>query len=181
MIRIVGGFYKHRLIDQPPMEITRCTKDVAKEGLFNSLGNIEGKSFLDLFSGSGAIGIEAYSRGARPVVLNDNNREAKRTIMRNLLSLGIFDVTVYGLKDVDCLIEINRNKAITFDYVFLDPPYVIKLTNAYINGMRDLKIIDENSVIIIESDEPLEINDFSDYNIKVLKYGKSLMNLLRRK
>jgi len=181
MIRIVGGFYKHRLIDQPPMEITRCTKDMAKEGLFNSLGNIEGKSFLDLFSGSGAIGIEAYSRGARPVVLNDNNREAKRTIMRNLLSLGIFDVTVYGLKDVDCLIEINRNKAITFDYVFLDPPYAIKLTNAYINGMRDLKIIDENSVIIIESDVPLETNDFSDYNIKVLKYGKSLMNLLRRK
>lgn len=181
MIRIVGGFYKHRLIDQPPMEITRCTKDIAKEGLFNSLGDITNKSFLDLFSGSGAIGIEAYSRGARPVYLNDNSREAKRTIMRNLLSLGIFDVNVYGLKDLDCLIELNRDKRITFDIVFLDPPYAFKVTNSYLDGMRDLKIIDDSSLVIIESDDPLDLNDFKDYNVKVLKYGKTLMNLLRRK
>lgn len=181
MIRIIGGVYKHRLIDQPPMEITRCTKDMAKEGLFNSLGDIEGKSFLDLFSGSGSIAIEAYSRGARPVYLNDENREAKRTIMRNLLSLGIFDANVYGLKDVDCLKDISINKKITFDIIFLDPPYVVKVTSNYLNSMKELKVADNNTLFIIESDVPLDMDDFKDYNVKVLKYGRSMMNLLRSK
>jgi 16S rRNA (guanine966-N2)-methyltransferase len=181
MIRIIGGVYKHRLIDQPPMEITRCTKDMAKEGLFNSLGDIEGKSFLDLFSGSGSIAIEAYSRGARPVYLNDENREAKRTIMRNLLSLGIFDANVYGLKDVDCLKDISTNKKITFDIIFLDPPYVVKVTSNYLNSMKELKVADNNTLFIIESDVPLDMDDFKDYNVKVLKYGRSMMNLLRSK
>ena len=181
MIRIIGGVYKHRLIDQPPMEITRCTKDMAKEGLFNSLGDISNKSFLDLFSGSGSIAIEAYSRGARPVYLNDENREAKRTIMRNLLSLGIFDANVYGLKDLDCLKDLSQNKKIVFDIIFLDPPYAIKLTNNYLKSMKELNVADNNTLFIIESDVPLDIDDFMDYNIKALRYGRSIMNLLRSK
>lgn len=74
MLRIVGGKYKHRLLNQPSMETTRCTKDIAREGLFNSLGDISNSNFLDLFGGSGAVGIEAYSRGASKVYINDKDK-----------------------------------------------------------------------------------------------------------
>ena len=59
MLRVVGGKYKRRKLDQPSLEITRPTKDMVKEAMFSSLGDMSGKSFLDCFGGSGAIGIEA--------------------------------------------------------------------------------------------------------------------------
>jgi len=180
MIRIVGGTYKHRLLNQPPLEITRATKDVAKEGLFNSLGDIKGLSFLDLFCGSGSIGIEAYSRGAKPVYLNDNNPEVKRVVMRNLISLGVFDCNVYGLKDKDCLKELV-NKELTFDIIFLDPPYKMIIDNKYLNNLYELNLANQTTRIVLETDYTLKEEDYSDFTIKVLKYGKSLMNILRRK
>ena len=73
MLRVVGGKYKRRKLDQPSLEITRPTKDMVKEAMFSSLGDISGKSFLDCFGGSGAIGIEAYSRGATPVTIIENS------------------------------------------------------------------------------------------------------------
>lgn len=180
MLRIIGGTYKHRLIDQPSLETTRATKDAAKEGLFNSLGDISNKSFLDLFSGSGAIGIEAYSRGAKPVYLNDRDNDARRIIQKNLISLAIFDCNVTGLDYKDCLNNISQ-KGVCFDYVFLDPPYKFKIDNDFILNLINLKLVNEKSVIIIESDEKIEESAFIEYNIKVLKYGKTFMNILRRK
>ena len=92
MIRIRGGKYLHRVINQPDLSITRATKDSAKEGIFSSLGSLNGLSFLDLFSGSGQMAIEALSRGAKEVSLNDKNRDAFKIIMNNLKSLGINDI-----------------------------------------------------------------------------------------
>lgn len=180
MIRIIGGLYRHRLINQPPLEITRATKDAAKEGLFNSLGDINGLSFLDLYSGSGSIGVEAFSRGATKVFLNDNNREVKRTIMRNLMALGISDINVTCLEDTECIKELTR-KGLTFDIVFLDPPYVKKISNDFLENMYQNKIVNDSSRIIIESDDKLVEGAFESYDIKVLKYGKTFMNILRRK
>ncbi len=180
MLRIIGGLYKHRLINQPSLETTRCTKDIAKEGLFNSLGDITNKSFLDLFSGSGAIGIEAFSRGAKPVVLNEIDREAKRTIMRNLMGLGITEIDVYGLDALKCIDELSK-KEMVFDIVFLDPPYKFKINNDYLNNMINKKITKNTTIFIIESDYNLDINDFANFNIKILKYGKTYMNILKRK
>ena len=180
MIRIIGGLYKHRLINQPPLEITRCTKDIAKEGLFNSLGGIGDKSFLDLFSGSGAIGIEAFSRGAKPVYLNEINREAKRTIMRNLMGLGISEIEVLNLEALKCIDELSK-KEITFDIIFLDPPYKFKIGNNYLINMLDKNIATTKTWFIIESDYLLDENEFLEFNIKVLKYGRTYMNILKRK
>lgn len=180
MIRIIGGTYKHRLINQPPLETTRATKDIAKEGLFNSLGDISGAKFLDLFSGSGSIGIEAYSRGAKLVYLNDIDTEAKRTIMRNLMALGISDINVTKLEASEC-IQFLSDKNLVFDLVFLDPPYKFKINKEFLKEMYDLRIVNDESKIIIESDTVLDENEFDEYTIKILKYGKSLMSILRRK
>ena len=95
MIRIVGGKYRHRVLDQPSLEITRCSKDSVKEGLFSSLGNdVENKVFLDLFAGSGSVGIESYSRKAKKVYLNDKNKEPINVIKNNLKKLDIDDIVV---------------------------------------------------------------------------------------
>ena len=139
MIRIIGGYYKHRLINQPSLETTRCTKDIAKEGLFNSLGDISDLSFLDLFSGSGAVGIEAFSRGASHVVLNEKDKNAKRIIMSNLISLAINDIKVYGLDANDCIKELSSLNE-SFDIIFLDPPYKdVVLDNIEVNGIKAIK------------------------------------------
>lgn len=180
MIRIIGGTYKHRLINQPSLETTRCTKDVAKEGLFNSLGDIENKAFLDLFAGSGSIGIEAFSRGAKPVYLNDKDREVKRTIMRNLMSLGISEIDVSCMNDLECINELSK-KEVVFDIVFLDPPYKFKITNEYLENMINKKIASDSTWFIIESDTILKEEEFSKYKIKLLKYGKTYMHILKRR
>lgn len=180
MIRIIGGIYKHRLISQPSLETTRCTKDMAKEGLFNSLGDIENKSFLDLFAGSGSVGIEAFSRGAKPVYLNDKDREVKRTIMRNLMGLGISEIEVSCMNDLECIDELSR-KGVRFDIVFLDPPYKFKITNEYLENIINKKVASKNTWFIIEADSILKDEDFSMYNIKLLKYGKTYMHILKRR
>lgn len=180
MIRIIGGYYKHRLINQPSLETTRCTKDIAKEGLFNSLGDISDLSFLDLFSGSGAVGIEAFSRGASHVVLNEKDKNAKRIIMSNLISLAINDIKVYGLDANDCIKELSSLNE-SFDIIFLDPPYKFIMNEEYVDNFYNLKIAKEYTRVILETDNELDTNSFSNYNIKVLKYGKTYMNILRRK
>ena len=94
MLRVVGGKYKRRKLDQPSLEITRPTKDMVKEAMFSSLGDLSNKSFLDCFGGSGAIGIEAYSRGATPVTIIENSLEAFKIIKTNLKNLNINDINV---------------------------------------------------------------------------------------
>ncbi|MFA6756024.1 MAG: 16S rRNA (guanine(966)-N(2))-methyltransferase RsmD [Bacilli bacterium] len=180
MLRVIGGKYRHRLLKQPSLEVTRSTKDRAKEGLFNSLGDISGANFLDLFSGSGAIGIEAYSRGAKNVFLNDIDPTAYKIINENISSLKIDDIFVYNFDYLE-LLDALAKKELRFDYVFLDPPYKMTINNDFLEKMYSQKLIDNKTIIIIESNKELGSNDFINYNIKVLKYGISIMNILRRK
>ena len=108
MLKIRGGKYLHRVIEQPDMSITRPTKDSAKEGIFNSLGLLSGLSFLDLFSGSGQMAIEAISRGAEKVVANDLNRSAYDIIQKNLKKLGINEIKTYNLDYKNCLKRLSE-------------------------------------------------------------------------
>ncbi|HKL73219.1 MAG TPA: 16S rRNA (guanine(966)-N(2))-methyltransferase RsmD [Candidatus Onthovivens sp.] len=178
MLRIISGKYKRRVISQPPLEITRPSKDSTKEGLFSSLrGNLEGKSFLDVFSGSGAIGIEAYSEGAAKVTLIEKNRSAYRTIVGNLLTLGIFDIRVIN----DDYRSVLKSLDYTYDYIFLDPPYEITITLEMINEFIIHKVINEESVIIIEAENELDQSLKNSYNFKEYKYGRSKIYILRSK
>lgn len=179
MIKVRGGKYLHRVLKQPSLEITRSTKDVCKEGMFNSLGNIFGKSFLDLFGGSGSIGIEAYSRGASFVLINDKNKEPFNIIKENLSSLKIDDIQVCNLDYLDCL-SMCEKKNFKFDIIFLDPPYKMIINNEFINKIKSFNILSEHCVIIVETDYDLEEELFDNYQIKILKYGRSKINFLRK-
>lgn len=176
MLRVVGGKYKKSKLEQPSLEITRPTKDIVKEAMFSSLGDITNKSFLDCFGGSGAIGIEAYSRGAKNVVIIENSIEAFKIIKFNLKKLNISDINVI-YKDFNKAIE---NLNFTFDYIFIDPPYLYEINDIFINKLFEHNVINKQSTIIIERDKKILLNIFSEYNVREYKYGKTYLYILRK-
>lgn len=179
MIRIVAGKYKHRMLKQPEIETTRCTKDAAREGLFSSLGeSIKGKIFLDLFSGSGAVGIEAYSRGASKVYLNDKNFGPIKIIKENLKSLEINDIKLTNL-DYNIALEKYKNDGIKFDFIFLDPPYKMIIDYDFVKMIVDKEILSNNPIIILETDYEIDKKISEIYQVKKLKYGRSLMFIIK--
>lgn len=178
MLRVIGGKYKRRLLDQPDKSITRASKDILKEGLFNSLGDITNKTFLDCFSGSGAIAIEAISRGCKKVVGIEIDKSSYKVILSNINKLNITeDIKIYN----DDFYKIINKLNMTFDIVFIDPPYIYNINKEFIDNLYNNRIINNDSIIIIERDNELDINEFNGYNIKELKYGRSKLYILRGK
>jgi 16S rRNA (guanine966-N2)-methyltransferase len=123
-MRVIAGQYRSRPLAAPRGSETRPTSDRLRETLFNVLApRIEGSIFLDLFAGSGAVGIEALSRGAREVIFVEQADPAMKAIRANLASLGIR--SGYGLEPRSALSAIRRlaSQAKQADILFLDPPY----------------------------------------------------------
>jgi 16S rRNA (guanine966-N2)-methyltransferase len=117
-VRVVAGAYRGRRIEAPQGRATRPTSDRVREALFSILGPIEGVRVLDLFAGSGALGIEALSRGAAEAVFVDSDARAVATVRRNLHALGA-DAAVYRR---DAFAWLGAASG-AFDLVFADPPY----------------------------------------------------------
>jgi len=127
-MRVIAGTYKSRILRSLKGLALRPTSDRLRETLFNVLApNIPGSRFVDLFAGTGAIGIEALSRGAAEVVFIENHAPAVTLIRRNLESLGINSgVTVLAVdafRGLGLLAARKNSGAPAFDHIFLDPPY----------------------------------------------------------
>jgi 16S rRNA (guanine966-N2)-methyltransferase len=133
-MRIISGKYKGRTIKMP--KGIRPTQDKVRKALFDILGDIEGLSFLELFAGSGAVGFEAFSWGAKEVVFVENNRRCTEKIKENLSALGLVELPACpaspaGGRQAGRVIELDVFKALKqlnnqgekFDIIFLDPPY----------------------------------------------------------
>ena len=119
-VRIIGGAWRSRLIAFPPRRDLRPTPDRVRETLFNWLGqDLTGRTCLDLFAGSGALGLEAASRGARRVVMVESDPGTWRTLQASVAALG---ASAVELKCLDAL-EFLRVDDGTYDVVFLDPPF----------------------------------------------------------
>jgi 16S rRNA (guanine966-N2)-methyltransferase len=117
-VRVVAGAYRGRRIEAPQGRATRPTSDRVREALFSILGPIEGVRVLDLFAGSGALGIEALSRGAAEAVFVDSDARAAAAVRRNLDALGA-EAAVYRR---DAFAWLGAPSG-AFDLVFADPPY----------------------------------------------------------
>jgi len=119
-VRIIGGIWRSRLVAFPPRKDLRPTPDRVRETLFNWLGqDLTGKSCLDLFAGSGALGFEAASRGARRVTMVESDPAVYRALAANRDAL---DARAVGLQKADAL-DFLRSDAGSYDVVFLDPPF----------------------------------------------------------
>jgi 16S rRNA (guanine(966)-N(2))-methyltransferase RsmD len=164
-MRVIAGKFKSRPLRALRGTDTRPTSDRLRETLFNVLtaGNpaaLEGSIWLDVFAGTGAVGIEALSRGAHSVTFVDNSRAAANVIRENLKSLGIvegFEISEHeaerALRQLDAL-------AGSYDYVFVDPPYqsheAYEETLGFLSQSRTLK---PSSVIIAEHDKRFDPGD----------------------
>ncbi|PIU41958.1 MAG: 16S rRNA (guanine(966)-N(2))-methyltransferase RsmD [Candidatus Omnitrophica bacterium CG07_land_8_20_14_0_80_42_15] len=150
-MRIVAGKYKSRLIEMPKGVKIRPTKDMVREAVFNVLGTLCIDSrVLDLYSGSGAIGIEALSRGAAEVSFVDNNQRCVETIRKNLNNLGIEDnINIYRA-DVFTSIRQFGKTGDFFSLIFMDPPYYGDMIEKTLITINKYGIIHNSGVIISE-------------------------------
>jgi len=150
-LRVVAGSYGGRRLVTPPGRATRPTSDRVREALFSILGSVEGLGVLDLFAGSGALGIEAISRGAADAVFVDKDPRAVAAIERNLATLGI-DAPVHHRDALAWLTTGNRARGV-FDIAFLDPPYSSAPQLAAQLSQRLPPVLAESSLIVTESDK----------------------------
>ena len=180
-MRIVGGKNRSRLIEFPhDANITRPTKDVVREGLFNALSyDVIDKDVLDLFAGSGSLGFEALSRGARSVVFVDNDKTAVQIIKKNANTLAETNITILNADYLKALNEF-KNIGKTFDIVFLDPPYKMEIIDEIIDYLLDAQMLNKNAIIVIETDYQLKDNDIRFTKIKSYKYGRTFVTIKRR-
>lgn len=120
-LKVVAGSLGGRLLDAPSGHNTHPMGERIRGALFNSLGDIVGLTVLDAYSGSGALSIEAISRGAKSAVLIDSNKQVVQTIRSNIASLGIEDQT--KVTQAPILSWLGKNPELHFDLIFADPPY----------------------------------------------------------
>jgi 16S rRNA (guanine966-N2)-methyltransferase len=121
-VRIIAGSRKGHTIHAPPGRDTRPTSDRVRENTFNLIGPVEGASVLDLFAGSGALGLEALSRGAASAVFVESDRDAARAIERNLDKLRLTGATVLR-RDALQALAADASARRKYDLVLVDPPY----------------------------------------------------------
>jgi 16S rRNA (guanine966-N2)-methyltransferase len=125
MTRIVAGAFGGRRLAVPPGRRTRPTSDRAREGLFSSLGDLAGARFLDLFAGSGAVGLEALSRGAASATLVESDAGALKVLRANVAALAHPGALVVGDRAERFLESCGSDSDSPFDIAFLDPPYAL--------------------------------------------------------
>lgn len=153
MLRIISGKYKGRKLREASLETTRPTTDKNREMVFNVLGQyFEGGTVLDLFSGTGALGIEALSRGMETAWFVDKNREPYLLLCRNLADLGIPLGKTARVFQEDAWVFLARHPEMTADLVFLDPPYALGALPGLLKTMAEGSVLTAGGVIVAETD-----------------------------
>lgn len=179
-MRIISGLYKSRKISQVNLITTRETQDRIRLSIFNMLFDLRNKKCLDLFSGSGAMGIEAISNGASFCVFNDIERKAYETILSNLNSLKITKnlFKIYNLNYLSLLEKLIKTNE-CFDIIFIDPPYNFKDYDSLIQNLYN--ILEKDGKIIIELNKNTILKDNLKYiKIKEKTYGYKKIIILEK-
>ena len=170
-MRIVGGKYRHRLIVYPDDAThTRPTKDRVREAIFSAIGDISNARVLDLYAGSGAMGIEALSRGASHCTFVDISPIAIKTIKENISNLKIDSSEYEIIKNKDIIaIESFKNK---FDLIILDPPYEEGQYELIVDLLNKKDLLSENAIIVMEANRFIKLENIDYKKNKEYHYGE---------
>jgi len=183
-MRIISGKARGTKLYTLEGENTRPTLDRVKESIFNIIQNeIDGANVLDLFAGSGAIGLECLSRGANYAVLCDKSKEAINIIKKNIEKTHMEDrVKLINTDFENCLEDLKKEQ---FDIIYLDPPYNTDYIYIAIQKIIKLNIAKKESQIIIETDDEQRIeNDIKNLDVEIVdkrKYGRATIIFLSLK
>ena len=182
-MRIVGGKYRHRLITFPDdMAHTRPTKDRIREAIFSAIGDISNYRVLDLYAGSGAMGIEALSRGAIHATFVDVSPLAIKTISENLKSLKVDENDYEIIKKKDDLAIasfIERKKQ--FNLVILDPPYELGEYEKVVDLLLSNNLLSDKAIIVMEANRPIVLENIDYQKNKEYHYGEIMVFIYWRK
>ena len=184
-MRIVGGKYKGKKIDFPKIQNVRPTQDKVKEAIFNILTDkdIIGAKVLDLFAGSGSLGLEAVSRGAQKAFFVDKDPKSIASIKKNIKSLECQDNTEVFRTDYSIAIKKAQQNGLLFNIIFLDPPYYKDLAKKALLNIVQYDILSSYNITIIEHSKRDTIPE-SINNIKLVvqkKYGDTFVSFYRKK
>ena len=179
-MRVITGTARGRKLAALEGLEVRPTTDMVKEAMFSTLQfEVEGAAVLDLFAGSGQLGIEALSRGAASAVFVDMRREAARLVEENLRLTGLAENARVVCGDALAYPGAVREKA---DIVFLDPPYGSGLLKKALQQIETFDILRENGIIICESDAAAPMEEMSPpYRFhRTYRYGRVRLTVYRR-
>jgi len=169
-MRVIAGEFAGRKLAAPDGTTTRPTTDKVRQALFNSLtsmGVLEGAVVADLFAGSGALGIEALSRGAHRCIFVERDRSALTALRHNIAVLGIEDRCTVTASDVLAWVPAMRN----VDIAFIDPPYAF-------DGWPALLAVVDVELVVAEADGPIEPPEGWD-QLRARRYGRTWVTTLQ--
>lgn len=181
-MRIISGKYAKRNLYTLKSRKTRPTSDKVKESLFNALGQFfDGGMVLDLYSGSGALGIEAVSRGFDHAVLNDINYQAVDIIKKNVeLTKEQDSFTIYKMPAKVLLKKLGQDQ-IKFDLVFLDPPYAKQQMKRDMASLLSENLLNDSAIVVAETDDKTDLDEMPGYSlIKDHHLGKTIVRIYRK-
>jgi 16S rRNA (guanine966-N2)-methyltransferase len=184
-LRIIGGEFRNRLLKAPKGIKTRPTLAILRKAVFDMLQfTIQEAHFLDLFAGSGLMGIEALSRGAARACFIDKDRTAIRCIEENLKVLGLQDKAEVLLLDASAALHRFAKKKSTFDVIYIDPPYPLSQTTPILQDL--LQFIDTHSLLapqghlLIEETTPSKLSNEMPLNtlrfVNTRQFSDSLLH-----
>lgn len=150
-MRVIAGKAGSIPLKTLPSKATRPTTDRIKETLFNMIKNdVPGRRFLDLFAGSGGIGIEALSRGASECVFVEKNKRAADIIRDNLKATGLLENALVVLEDCFSFLETNKKNSHSYDIIFMDPPYDHEFEKRTLTILSSSDMVSYSTTIIVE-------------------------------
>ncbi|MBS4172402.1 16S rRNA (guanine(966)-N(2))-methyltransferase RsmD [Bacillus sp. FJAT-49736] len=173
-MRVISGTRKGKSLKSVPGTQTRPTTDKVKEAIFNMIGPyFSGGIGLDLFAGSGGLGIEGISRGLDKVIFVDRDIQAYQTVKSNIKECGFEEQSEIFRNDSERALKALIKRNITFDVIFLDPPYKKQKLINLLQMINDANMLNENGSIVCEHSSDLELpNAIGNFAlIKKVKYG----------
>ena len=177
-MRVISGKYKGKKIYTPRRKI-KPTSSVVRKAIFDFLGDfIEGKKVLDLYAGTGALGIEALSRGADKVVFVEKDFLCVQAIEKNVSQFKDVQTEIVYLDVITALGLLRGSK---FDVVFMDPPYKESVIKSVLKELLNCDIVKSNSVVIVEHHKKEVIRDeVGDFILlKQKKYGETVISVFQ--
>jgi len=185
-VRVIAGSARGRTLHPPAGSRIRPTADRVKEAVFSSLSSrfcsLEGLKVLDLFTGSGSLGIEALSRGAVSVVFVDSHPESINLTRKNLQLTGFDKAAVLLLQDAVKAVRQLSEQRMNFDLILVDPPYAEKeLTERVLNLLADSGLTAPNGILVVETDNRCELLTPENFQLAGRKvYGDTAIWMFER-